>query len=158
MKVTVAAAIASACPTGTYTVTVTLMGNDGTGAEASQAFQIQGASQQSPPALPTMKIDGLLETFNQGTEELFNIVFESLETDPNSVQYSYRADVVDDANSAADGCEGTGLGGTGPSTASLSTSDQSDGEVTVAAAIALRLPNRDIHSDRDAHGERRIKC
>ena len=39
------------------------------------------------------------------------------------------------------GCEGTGLGGDGPFTAQLDTSDQADGEVTVAGVINALCPS-----------------
>ena len=68
------------------------------------------------------------------------MIFEGL-ADSNTVQYSYRADVVTAENDAADGCEGTGLGGDGQFTAQLDASDQADGEVTVAGVINALCPS-----------------
>ena len=88
-----------------------------------------------------MRIDGLPSAFDHGTETSFSMIFESLVTDSNVDQYSYRADVVTAGNDAVTGCEGTGLGGDGPFTAQLDTSDQADGEVTVAGVINAFCPS-----------------
>ena len=88
-----------------------------------------------------MRIDGLPSAFDHGTETSFSMIFESLVTDSNVDQYSYRADVVTAGNDAVTGCEGTGLGGVGQFTAQLDTSDQADGEVTVAGVINAFCPS-----------------
>ena len=102
----------------------------------------ESPSQNSPQdPLPSVRIDGLPSAFDHGTETSFSMIFESLVTDSNVDQYSYRADVVTAGNDAVTGCEGTGLGGDGPFTAQLDTSDQADGEVTVAGVINAFCPS-----------------
>ena len=104
--------------------------------------QNESPSQNSPQdPLPSVRIDGLPSAFDHGTETSFSMIFESLVTDSNVDQYSYRADVVTAGNDAVTGCEGTGLGGDGPFTAQLDTSDQADGEVTVAGVINAFCPS-----------------
>ncbi len=77
---------------------------------------------QNPTATPTLtempppmaRIQNLPVTFSQGQQPSFKIIFENLD---ESDQYGYRADVVKMADdSAADNCEGAGLGGSGPYT------------------------------------------
>ena len=110
-------------------MTVTLMGNDGSSAEGSQAFQVQ-----EPPPPPTVKVDGLPEYFDQGTPTNFNFIFENLD---DTDQYTYRADVITTDNSAADTCEGTGLGGNSQYTDQITV--DADG-ITVPSTIAGTCP------------------
>ena len=87
-----------------------------------------------------MRIDGLPSSFQQGEDISFNFVFEGL-ADPNTTQYAYWGDVLDEESKVpAAICEGTGLGGVGRYTAHLDTSDQEDGVVTVTAVIDAQCP------------------
>ena len=88
---------------------------------------------QKPP--PSARIDGLSSTFDQGQPASFNMIFEALD---DAVQYSYRADVTDAENNAADDCEGTGLGGANQDTAQLTGAV--NGQVTVPGVIDANCP------------------
>jgi len=89
---------------------------------------------EMPP--PNARIEELPSTFNQGQQTSFRIVFENLD---ESDQYGYRADVTRmDDHSAADSCEGTGLGGSGQYTAHLSGMVKN--QVTVSGQIDTSCP------------------
>ena len=127
----------TATPTNTATSTATPTVDDG----------VQNTPQEDPTATPTatstpttapppvVKIENLPPSYDQGSAQSFDLVFEDLE---NSVQYSYRADVTDDENGAADDCEGTALGGNQQFTGQV-TGD-ADGKITVSAAITSQCP------------------
>ena len=89
---------------------------------------------EMPP--PNARIEELPSTFNQGQQTSFKMVFKNLD---ESDQYGYRADVTRmDDHSAADSCEGTGLGGGGQYTAHLSGMVKN--QVTVSGQIDTSCP------------------
>ena len=67
------------------------------------------ASAQSSPSVAVSLSDGSVE---QGTVITVTMTFGGLEfdTDPSTIDYVFRADVVDSDNGDANGCEGGGMG------------------------------------------------
>ena len=63
------------------------------------------------------------------------MIFEALD---DAIQYSYRADVTDAENNAADDCEGTGLGGANQYTAQLTGAV--NGQLSVPGVIDANCP------------------
>ena len=105
---------------------------------------VQNAPPQDPTATPTptemsppnARIEELPSSFNQGQQTNFKMVFENLD---DSDQYGYRADVTKmDDSSAADNCEGTGLGGKSQYTAHLTGMVKN--HVTVSGEIDTSCP------------------
>ena len=90
----------------------------------------------TPMPPPSVKIDGLPSAFDQGQQTPFNMIFAGID---DADQYGYRADVTDAANSAADDCEGTGLGGANQYTAQLTGAV--DGKLTVPGEIDANCPS-----------------
>ncbi len=87
-----------------------------------------------PP--PSVRIDGLPSSFDEGQQTGFNMIFEDLD---DSDQYGYRADVTkSEDSSAADECEGTGLGGNRQFTAQLTGAV--NGQETVSGVIDAACP------------------
>ena len=87
-----------------------------------------------PP--PSVRIDGLPSTFDEGQQTGFSMIFEDLD---DSDQYGYRADVIkSEDNSAADDCEGAGLGGNSQFTAQLTGAV--NGQETVSGVIDAACP------------------
>ena len=89
---------------------------------------------EKPP--PSVRIGGLPSTFDEGQQTGFNMVFEDLD---DSDQYGYRADVTkSEDSSAADDCEGAGLGGNSQFTAQLTGAV--NGQKTVSGVIDAACP------------------
>ena len=134
----------SATPTETATPTATPT-NTATPTATPTVDNGQNSPQEDPTATPTStptqkpppfaRIDGLSSTFDQGQQASFNMIFEALD---DADQYGYRADVTDAQNSAADDCEGTGLGGVGQYTAQLTGAV--NGQVSVPGVIDAGCP------------------
>ncbi len=108
----------------------------------------QNSPQEDPTAIPTptvtptempppsVRIDGLPSSFDEGQQTGFNMIFEDLD---DSDQYGYRADVIkSEDSSAADECEGTGLGGNSQFTAQLTGAV--NGLKTVSGVIDASCP------------------
>ena len=90
----------------------------------------------TPMPPPSVRIDGLPSAFDQSQQTPFNMIFEGID---DSDQYGYRADVTNAENSAADNCEGTGLGGANQYTAELDGGE--DGQVTLPGMIDALCPS-----------------
>ena len=90
----------------------------------------------TPMPPPSVRIDGLPSAFDQSQQTPFNMIFEGID---DSDQYGYRADVTNAENSAADNCEGTGLGGANQYTAELDGGE--DGQVTLPGVIDASCPS-----------------
>ena len=128
--------IPTATPTATATATATATPTVDNGQNSPQEDPTATPTStptQKPP--PSARIDGLSSTFDQGQQASFNMIFEALD---DADQYGYRADVTDADNSAADDCEGTGLGGVGQYTAQLTGAV--NGQVTVPGLIDAGCP------------------
>ena len=93
-------------------------------------------STSTPMPPPSVKIDGLPSAFDQGQQTPFNMIFEGID---DADQYGYRADVTNADNSAADDCEGTGLGGANQYTAQLTGAV--DGKLTLPGEIDALCPS-----------------
>ena len=90
----------------------------------------------TPKPPPSVRIDGLPATFDEGQQTGFSMIFEELD---DSDQYGYRADVTkSEDNSAADDCEGTGLGGNRQFTAQLTGAV--NGQETVSGVVDAACP------------------
>ncbi len=90
----------------------------------------------TPKPPPSVRIDGLPATFDEGQQTGFSMIFEDLD---DSDQYGYRADVTkSEDNSAADDCEGTGLGGNSQFTAQLTGAV--NGQESVSGVIDAACP------------------
>ena len=161
-QVTVSGQIDTSCPASKYSVGVMLMASSGYQLSTSQEFQIveveistatatptetptaapagTATSTATPTATPmpppSVRIDGLPSAFDQGRQTPFTMIFEGID---DMDQYSYRADVTAAGNSAADDCEGTGLGGASQYTAQLSGAV--NGGLTIPAAIDASCPS-----------------
>ncbi len=155
-QVSVPGQIDPSCQASKYAVTVKLMADSGYEYSTSQEFQVveveiptatSTATATAAPALtatptatpvapPSVRIDGLASTFDQGQQSTFRLIFVGLD---QWDQYSYRADVTSANNSDADACEGTGIGGANQHTAQLSGAV--NGTLTLPGAIDANCPS-----------------
>ena len=159
-QVSVPGQIDPSCQASKYAVTVKLMADSGYEYATSQEFQVveveiptatstatATATPTDAPALtatptgtpvapPSVRINGLASTIDQGRQSSISMVFEGLD---QWDQYSYRADVTTANNSDADVCEGAGLGGANQYTAQLSGAV--NGSLTVPGAIDANCPS-----------------
>ncbi len=131
-------AVPTATPTETATPTSTPT-VDGGGQNSPQEDPTTTPTPTSTPTPkppPSVRIDGLPATFDEGQQTGFSMIFEDLD---DSDQYGYRADVTkSEDNSAADDCEGTGLGGNRQFTAQLTGAV--NGQETVSGVIDAACP------------------
>ena len=136
---------ATATPTNTATPTATPTDTATPTPTATIDDSLQHLPEEDPTPTPTptstpmpppsVKIDGLPSAFDQGRQTPFNMIFEGID---DSDQYGYRADVTAAENSAADDCEGTGLGGANQYTAQLTGAV--DGKLTLPGDIDALCP------------------
>ena len=122
-------------PLPTATPTPTPTDDDGGQNSPQEDPTATPTSTPTPKPPPSVRIDGLSSTFDQGQQASFNMIFETLD---DADQYGYRADVTDSANSAADSCEGNGLGGVGQYTAQLTGAV--NGQITTPGVIDANCP------------------
>jgi len=143
-EVAVSGQIDTSCPASKYSVSVVLMASSGYEVSTNQEFQVVGTGDPTPTPTPTptpmpppsVRIDGLPSAFDQGQQTNFNMIFEGID---DSDQYNYRSDVTRPGNSAADECEGTGVGGASQYTAQLNGAV--NGKLTLPGAIDARCPS-----------------
>ena len=134
----------TATPTDTPTPTVTATPTETATPTATPtvADDVQQSPEEDTPTPtstpmppPSVKIEGLSSAWDHGQQASFNMIFEGLD---EWDQYGYRADVTNADDSAADDCEGTGLGGANQQTAQLTGA--LDGKLTVPGAIDAGCP------------------
>ena len=168
-QISVSAAISAQCPPDSYTVTLSLFTNRGLQISTNQSFQVLETSNSdvekdtpTPTATPTVndslqqfpeedhtptptftpmpppsvRIDGLPASFDQGQQTSLSLIFQGID---DSDEYNYRADVTKADNSAADDCEGNGLGGANQYTSGLTGAV--NGQITVPGLIDARCPS-----------------
>ena len=129
---------ATSTPTETATPTPTPTVDDGgqNSPQEDPTATPTPTSTPTPKPPPSVRIDGLPSTFDEGQQTGFSMIFEDLD---DSDQYGYRADVTkSEDNSAADACEGTGLGGNSQFTAQLTGAV--NGQETVSGVIDAACP------------------
>ena len=127
-------ATSTSTPTETATPTVDDGGQNSPQEDPTATPTPTATSTPKPP--PSVRIDGLPATFDEGQQTGFSMIFEDLD---DSDQYGYRADVIkSEDNSAADDCEGTGLGGNSQFTAQLTGAV--NGQETVSGVIDAACP------------------
>ncbi len=137
----------TATPTATATPTVTPTVTPTDTATPTATPTVDDSVQQfpeNPTATPTftsipppsVKIEGLSSAWDHGQQASFNMMFEGID---DADDYSYRGDVTNADNNAADDCEGTGLGGANQYTVELTGAV--DGKLTVPGGIDAACPS-----------------